>query len=302
MNACLRNDNLLWARRTLLKKGFTWSKARKILTNHFDTPARLNALQGKLYKMKIKNGEKIQEFGDRFMNVVNELRMRDGPKLMTMFCYCLPQKYRHYIQVQRGLIPGALGTVASVIDFVQGFENYDDDRKIVEPNKPPFKQKFGQHKGQLFYCEFHGKGSNHPSNKCLVLERQWKAADKVSQDKSPEKTTEKTRSPAKPYEKLQKDLSTVTCFKCQKKGHYAGACTNKPPGVRAVQISGGGEDLSDLEEPPEEMPESIWDNYPTLRRIQVDNEKIDIRARMTKVEESRDKIVVPIDLGHKLVG
>lgn len=68
------------------------------------------------------------------------------------------------------------------------------------------------------------------------------------------------------------------------------------------QISGGGEDLSDLEEPPEEMPESIWDNYPTLRRIQVDNEKIDIRARMTKVEESRDKIVVPIDLGHKLVG
>lgn len=162
MNACLRGDNLLWARRSLLKRDWSWRKAKKVLTKHFDTPAQTLALNAKLHTMTPNPGEKIQEFGDRFMNLVNELQMTDGRELVNIFKYKLPEKYRHFIFGHRAADPRRLQTVSEVIDFAQGFEQYNDSeylssRKSGSSHKEKDKSRHDHPK--KLYCDLHGKGS-----------------------------------------------------------------------------------------------------------------------------------------------
>ena len=73
INTCFRGEDLLWAQHMLCKRGYTWQQAKRILYTHYNTPQRMTLLQNSLFALERHPGEKIQEFGDQFMNIAHAM-------------------------------------------------------------------------------------------------------------------------------------------------------------------------------------------------------------------------------------
>lgn len=228
-NACMRGDNLKWARMNLLKRGLKWEEAKKALWCHYDSPARMVALQQELFNLTMGLGEKIQEFGDYFQSTRLEIGAPDDTTYASIFATKLPQyaqTFLHQLQIARSDKPDYLNTVAEIIDEIQGIEKYkkpSDTKantgnhtttKLTERNTitHPKKESYSR---KLWKTDTHTtkyRGYNNPGQPSLRKD-EVKTYTKYTTEGS-ERKTDPTATRDRYYN-------------CNKIGHFSSRCPKK---------------------------------------------------------------------------
>jgi hypothetical protein len=218
-----------WIKQNIIDAQLDWEEAKKKFVGHFQRAEYTSQLMNKYTTCKQLKNETVQEYSDKFTDIITELDRKDDDLLIishyiTHLHADIQKKFQYHLTTERIKHMDRNYQYTSLDDVINICIMYDIQSGVSsshsattsssETNKsaPDVEQKANG--GATVYCDIH-KSSSHSTSECRSNGKR----------KETNSTTGAT------------DKSGIRCFKCQIYGHYLNECPNENQSAGTAAVS-----------------------------------------------------------------
>ncbi|KAF7720433.1 hypothetical protein EC973_008941, partial [Apophysomyces ossiformis] len=176
----IHHDHDAWFENRLAKRNLTWSEARKIFIQRFESPDRMIAMASKAYSMVMDRQELVLDYSTRFQKAYHEGGIVDNEGLALRFLVSLLPHIRENVQVawhgRHGKkLPQSVEEVLEVALAVsvqkRAHHQFMDDSASRPTSKRRLNAWSGSsvskgHKHTTVGCAYHGPKAHHSTEEC----------------------------------------------------------------------------------------------------------------------------------------
>ena len=226
--SCLHIDIAEWVKDNLVSTR-TWDEVKDAFLLQFDDPARVLEARQAIYKMRMKTGESLSAYTQRFEKQMRMARVPESDKLAaSYFRETLPPELLFSVENALQYLKKPDPTVKDLIKVALSYSWKPKNARLPsgsggEPDDvdktPP------QVKSKQLRCRLHGEG-NHATDECRVL---IKNKNRSKHARNTHAVASTSAAPAPALADPFASTPRVKCHLCQQEGHYANVCPRRKP-------------------------------------------------------------------------
>ena len=209
----------------------TWSEACGLFTQHFQRADYHQMLERKYGQCRHLPKETVQEYGDKFLSLCEELAIDDdSPLAISHFINHLSErmrsKYNNMVAVLR--LSGGAGFTSSlrlVIKTCTELDIADGTSEHRSSSAGPSSSSSTHPASNKKHCKYHPTSSSHSTNECSLHGRATQSGGHIKPSYA---STSSHSKPLTSYsssshgQKSSGNAAGVTCYSCGGAGHYKG--------------------------------------------------------------------------------
>lgn len=207
-----------WAMKNLIESKPSWTNAKEMFLARFGLRHDKDLKRAELTRCR-QRGRSIEQYVTEFEALAAEADVEDTEAfVMTLFTEGLDTQNRSLFKIISAAEEKTLPNLFSLA--TEHFHQQPLSRNHAPPN-PTTKPR----PRLVKRCSYHGE-CNHATADCQVLKNKPKAPD-AGNSRFPSRSGPPTQAPRRSNQRP--DLSSITCHKCKRTGHYANHCTQREP-------------------------------------------------------------------------